>query len=64
MNFDIFCTLLNFLIEPGGQNSTVNQESLLFLPKSGTNGHYRADLNPSEGNGKTAIDSGFGSGTC
>lgn len=26
------------------------------MPKPGTNGHYRPDLNSSEGNGKTAID--------
>lgn len=48
--------LLNFLIEPGDQNSTVDQESFLILPKPGANRFYRSDLNPSEGNGKAAID--------
>lgn len=60
MNFGVgvFCVLLNFLIEPGDQSSTVDQESFLFLPKPAANGYYSSDLNPSEGSGKTAI--GFG----
>lgn len=61
MNFGVgsFCMLLNFLIKPRDQSSTVDQESFLFLPKLGANGYYRSDLNPSEDNGKAAIDFGI-----